>query len=159
MLPHALPDQLPPACPRHAATISIYMETTSPGTADSCNHHSYGTVMTWKKLNHFNFIRSLRHLQPQARRKRVGAGGLHPPNNLLKFFDFVSEKGCKSQGRRNEDSNSHILEEAARIYQKIIFRCHTSQKFQNFHGNTLISHDRLLLSMAHFPKMGRLPRI
>ena len=27
----------------------------------------------------------------QARRKR-GAGGFNPPNNLLKFVDFVSEK-------------------------------------------------------------------
>ena len=45
-----------------------------------------------------------------------GAGGLQHPNNLLKFVDFVSEKGCKSQGRKNEDSNSYIFEEAIRIY-------------------------------------------
>ena len=46
-----------------------------------------------------------------------GAGGLQPPpNNLLKFVDFVSEKGCKSQGRKNEDSNPYIFEEATRIY-------------------------------------------
>ena len=54
----------------------------------------------------------------QARRKRGGLGGLQPPNSLLKFVDVVSEKGCKSQGRRNEDSNSYIFEEATRIYQK-----------------------------------------
>ena len=46
-----------------------------------------------------------------------GAGGLQPPNTLLKFFDFLSEKGCKSQGGRNEDSNSYIFEEATRIFQ------------------------------------------
>ena len=55
----------------------------------------------------------------QARRKRGGGwGGFSPPNNLLKFIDFVSEKDCKSHDRRNEDSNSYILEEATRIYQK-----------------------------------------
>ena len=54
----------------------------------------------------------------QARRKR-GAGGLQPPNDLLKFADFVSEKGCKSQGRKNEDSNLYMFEEATRIYQKM----------------------------------------
>ena len=43
-------------------------------------------------------------------------GGLQPPNNLQKFVDFVSEKDCKSQGRKNEDSNSYIFEEATRIY-------------------------------------------
>ena len=47
-----------------------------------------------------------------------GAGGLQPPNNLPKFADFVSEKGCKSQGRKVEDSNLYIFEEATRIYQK-----------------------------------------
>ena len=44
-------------------------------------------------------------------------GGLQLPNNLLKFVDFVSEKDCESQGRRNEDSSSYIFEEATRIYQ------------------------------------------
>ena len=48
----------------------------------------------------------------------LGAGGLQPLNNLQKFVDFVSEKGCKSQGRRNEDSKSYIFDEATRIYQK-----------------------------------------
>ena len=68
----------------------------------------------------------------------------------------ISEKGCKSQGRTNEDSNSYIFEEDTRIYPKCnIFSCHTSQKFQNFHGKTLISRDPLPPSMAHFPKMGR----
>ena len=60
-------------------------------------------------------------LKYQARRKRGGWGGwggFSPPNNLLKFIDFVSEKDCKSHDRRNEDSNSYILEEATRIYQK-----------------------------------------
>ena len=53
----------------------------------------------------------------QARQKR-GAGGLQPPNNLLKFVDFASEKDCESQRCRNADSNSYIFEEATRIYQK-----------------------------------------
>ena len=35
----------------------------------SRSHHSYGTVMTQRKLNHFNFSRSLQHLQP------TGGGG------------------------------------------------------------------------------------
>ena len=49
----------------------------------------------------------------------AGAGGASapPPNNLLKFADFKSEKGCRSQGRKNEDSNLHTFEEATRIYQ------------------------------------------
>ena len=82
------------------------------------------------------------------------AGGLGlPPNDKLKFVDFVSDEGCKSQGRRNEDSNSYIYEEATRIYQKCnIFRCHRSLKFQNFCGKTPISRDPLLPSMAHFCK-------
>ena len=46
-----------------------------------------------------------------------GLGGL---NNLLKFVDFETEKGCKSQGRRNKYSNSYIFEEALRIYQNAI---------------------------------------
>ena len=39
-----------------------------------------------------------------------GLGGFSPPppENLLKFVDFVSEKGCKSQGCRNEDSKTYI---------------------------------------------------
>ena len=41
-----------------------------------------------------------------------GGWGLQPPDELLKFVDFVCEKGCKSQGCRNEDSNLHIFEEA-----------------------------------------------
>ena len=47
-----------------------------------------------------------------------GLGGLQPPNNLLKFVNFVSEKGCKSQGRRNEDANSYVFVEATRIHLK-----------------------------------------
>ena len=54
----------------------------------------------------------------QARRKRGAGGASAPPNNLLKFADFVSEKGCKSQGCKNEDSNLYMFEEATRIYQK-----------------------------------------
>ena len=53
----------------------------------------------------------------QARGK-WGAGGLQPPNNSLKFADFVSEKGCKSQGHKKKDSNLSIFEEATIIYQK-----------------------------------------
>ena len=45
-------------------------------------------------------------------------GAAAPPNNLLKFADFENEKDCKSQGRKNEDSNLYIFEEATRIYQK-----------------------------------------
>ena len=40
--------------------------------------------------------------QALARRKRgegAGGGGFSTSNNLLKFIDFVDEKGCKSQGR------------------------------------------------------------
>ena len=48
----------------------------------------------------------------------MGGWGLQPPNNLVKFVDFVGEKSCKSQGRRNEDSNSYEFVEAARIHQK-----------------------------------------
>ena len=47
-----------------------------------------------------------------------GWGGLQPPNILLKFADFVSEKGCKSQGRMKEDSNLYIFKEATRMDQK-----------------------------------------
>ena len=101
-------------------------------------------------------------LEPQARRKRggLGGGGLQPPNNLLKFADFVSEKGCKSQGRKNEDSNLYMFEEATKTYPKCnIFGCHASQKLQNFHGKTLVSRDRLLPSIAHSPKIGSFPTI
>ena len=54
----------------------------------------------------------------------VGSGGggwraSGPPNNLLKFANFVSEKGCKSKGRKNEDSNLYMFKEATRIYQKM----------------------------------------
>ena len=49
-----------------------------------------------------------------------GLGGFSPPNNLLKFVDFETEKGCKSQGRRNKYSNSYIFEKALRIYQNAI---------------------------------------
>ena len=51
----------------------------------------------------------------QARRKRGGgAGRLQRPNNLLKFLDFVSEKGCDCQSRGNEDLNSYIFKEATK---------------------------------------------
>ena len=87
-----------------------------------------------------------------------GAGGFSPPNNLLKFVDFVSEKVCKSQRRKNEDSNSYIFEESTIIYPKCnISWCHTSQKFHNLHGKTLISRDPLPPSITNFPKMGRFP--
>ena len=45
---------------------------------------------------------------------------LQSPNNLLKFVDFVSEKGCKSQGRKNEDSNSYIFEKLPESIQNAI---------------------------------------
>ena len=38
----------------------------------------------------------------------------------MKFVDFETGKGCKSQGRTNEYSNSYIFEEASRIYQNAI---------------------------------------
>ena len=38
----------------------------------------------------------------QPRWKREGLGGFSPPNSLLKFVDFVNEKFCKSQGRKND---------------------------------------------------------
>ena len=58
-----------------------------------------------------------------------GWGGLWPPNNLLKLVDFVGEKGCNSQGRRNKDSDSYIFGETTRIYQKCnIFQCDRSLK-------------------------------
>ena len=47
-------------------------------------------------------------------------GGFSPSNNLLKFVDFVSEKGCKSQGRKNEDSNSYIFEKLPESIQNAI---------------------------------------
>ena len=52
------------------------------------------------------------HRYPGPSEAGGGWGASAPPNNLLKFVDFVSEKGCKSQGGRNEDSNSYIFEEA-----------------------------------------------
>ena len=57
-----------------------------------------------------------------VRRKRGGglAGGFSPSNNLLKFVDFVSEKGCESQGRKNEDSNSYIFEKLPESIQNAI---------------------------------------
>ena len=47
-----------------------------------------------------------------------GLGRLQLLNTLLKFLDFVSEIGCESQGRENEDSNSYIDEETTRIYHE-----------------------------------------
>ena len=43
------------------------------------------------------FLAAQERLLIQARRKRGGWGGFSPPNNLLKFVDFETEKGCKSQ--------------------------------------------------------------
>ena len=45
-------------------------------------------------------------------------GGLQPPNNLLMFVDFSSERGCESQGCGSEDWNSYIVKKATTIYQK-----------------------------------------
>ena len=61
----------------------------------------------WTDLNQTLFELNTNHFVAEA--------GL---NNLPKFVDFVSEKGCESQGCRNEDLNSYIFEEATRIYQK-----------------------------------------
>ena len=65
----------------------------------------------------YGFFQARRRFRPGGKRGG-GAGGLQPPNNLLKFADFVSEKVCKSQGRKIEDSNLYIFEEATRIYPK-----------------------------------------
>ena len=63
-----------------------------------------------------------------------GQGGLQPPNNLLKFAEFVSEKGCKRQGSKKEDSNLYIFEEATRIYQKYNIFVILVKKFKIFMG-------------------------
>ena len=43
--------------------------------------------------------------------------GLQHSNNLLKFVNFVSEKGYENQHHGNKDSNSYIFEEAtSRMY-------------------------------------------
>ena len=56
-----------------------------------------------------------------TRRKRGGWEASVPPrNNLLKFVDFASEKGCKSQGGKNEDSNSYIFEKLPESIQNAI---------------------------------------
>ena len=39
------------------------------------------------------------------------------------FVNFVSEKGCESQDRRNEDCNPYIFEEATRIIYSKYFTC------------------------------------
>ena len=53
------------------------------------------------KANHFAiFLRLSWPLIQITGPSEAGAGGLQPPNNLPKFVDFVSEKGCNSQGRR-----------------------------------------------------------
>ena len=53
----------------------------------------------------------------QARRKR----GAKPPNNTLKFVDFVSERGCKSQGHMNEDSNLYTVKVKVKVKVKLRF--------------------------------------
>ena len=87
--------------------------------------HSPNTVLDFISVTpvfNVSFFKSLRVLiiLNQTRWKREGLGEASAPHNLLKFADFVSENGCKSQGRRNEDSNSYIFEEATRIYQNVI---------------------------------------
>ena len=78
-------------------------------------------------------------LTQHACRKRGGggAGGLQSasPNSLLKFVDFVNEKGCESQDHRNENSNSYIFDHAIpeSIQSAISFESYDS-KFQNFPG-------------------------
>ena len=49
-----------------------------------------------------------------------GAGGIQPPNNSLKFADFVSEMSCKIECPGNELLNSNIFKEGTRIYQNAI---------------------------------------
>ena len=51
----------------------------------------------------------------QAPKKWRGWRGFRPPNNLPEFVDFISEKGCQSQGHRNEDSSSYAFKKATRI--------------------------------------------
>ena len=84
-------------------------------------------------------------------------GGFSSPNDLLKFVDSVSEKGCESQCRWEWRFK---LKDNQGSYQNLsklnVFLCHTTQKFQNFPGKIPISLDPL---MGDFPKMGRFPTI
>ena len=50
--------------------------------------------------------------------QKQGGWGLQPPNNLLNFVDFISERGSENQGHANEDSNADIFEEAVLIDQE-----------------------------------------
>ena len=97
-----------------------------------------------------------------------GWGTLAPPNNLLKFDDFVNEKDCEGQGHGNEDSNSYLFEEVPEsikaamnfgvLQLKIICSLVKLVTFnQNFPGKIPINEDSLRLSVADFPKIGRFP--
>ena len=50
----------------HQKNVQLLMTEMSDGSRkhDCRKHDSYGTVMTWKKSNQFNFSKSLRLLQP-----------------------------------------------------------------------------------------------
>ena len=67
--------------------------------------------------------------------------------NLLTFVHFVSEKLCKSQGRKNEDSNSYIFEEATRIYQK----CNIFDVIQVKNFKIFMERPRLMTMSLLFP--------
>ena len=85
--------------------------------------------------------------------------GFSSPNDLLKFFHFVSENAVKATvvGMKIQTHiYSRKLPESIKIQ---LLLCHTSQKFQNFPVVTPISHDPLLLSIADISKMGRFPTI
>ena len=69
-----------------AAAISTYMETISPGTAGSRNHHSYGTVMTWKKLNHFQLCSILPASSAMKIYMETGCLRQPPANHCLSLF-------------------------------------------------------------------------
>ena len=64
------------------------------------------SYVSWLKSIFASFVRPISRPfdESRTRRKQGGWGGFSP-NNLLKFVDFVSEKGCKSQGRMSVGGN------------------------------------------------------
>ena len=88
-----------------------------------------------------------------------GAGGLQPPNNLLKFVDFVSEKAVKAKVVRIKIQTRISSRKLPESIQNATLLMTCKSKFQNFREKTIISCDPWLLSMALFPKMGRFPTI
>ena len=79
-----------------------------------------------------------------ARRKPGDWGHFSPSHYLLKFANFESEKGCKNQGRKNEDSNLYMFEEATRIY-------HILQKWDVFQRSKGCGHGKFSLGQAPGP--------